>query len=188
MIQAHEVSQDHHHAPLMVFSRYEKASPEYLGAFLEDQWSKTESNENLLLSSVLDTSLEFLGKSLQAPPFHSPLKRYADDFVILVNCQKAGERVMASLRRFIESKLKLIVNEKKSRVVPSGESEFLGFTFARKKIRWTEKTLHKFKTRIRELTKRNWGVSIEKRLKSLLCIDVYVFFILLPIMTKSSTF
>ena len=93
--------------------------------------------------------------------------RYADDFVILVNSQKAGERVMASLRRFIESKLKLMVNEKKSRVVPSGESEFLGFTFARKKIRWTEKTLHKFKTRIRDLTKRNWGVSIEKRLKSL---------------------
>jgi RNA-directed DNA polymerase len=93
--------------------------------------------------------------------------RYADDFVILVNSRKAGERVMNSLRRFIESKLKLIVNEEKSRVVPSGKSEFLGFTFARKKIRWTDKTLDKFKTRIRELTKRNWGVSIKKRLESL---------------------
>ena len=93
--------------------------------------------------------------------------RYADDFVVLVNSRRAGLRVMNSLRRFIESKLKLMVNEEKSKVVPSVDSEFLGFTFRRRKICWTEKTIQKFKRRIRQLTKRNWGVSLEMRMASL---------------------
>lgn len=93
--------------------------------------------------------------------------RYADDFVILVNSRLSAVRVMSNIRRFIESKLKLVVNEKKSKVVESGKSKFLGFTFLRNKIRWTDDTLHKFKYRIRRLTKRNWGVSLKYRMTSL---------------------
>ena len=93
--------------------------------------------------------------------------RYADDFVILVNSKEAGERVMNSLRRFIEKKLKLVVNEEKSKVVPVGEANFLGFRFTRGKIRWTDKSFDKFKHNLRYLTRRNWGVSIEYRIKKI---------------------
>jgi len=53
--------------------------------------------------------------------------RYADDFVIVCASQKAGERIMQSVRHFVESKLKLIVNQSKSKVVKLPEASFLGF-------------------------------------------------------------
>jgi len=93
--------------------------------------------------------------------------RYADDFIILVKSQRAGERVLASLRRFLERRLRLTVNEKKSRVVRVQECTFLGFTFVRGKIRWTEKALMTFKYRIRQLTGRSWFVSMEHRMRKL---------------------
>jgi RNA-directed DNA polymerase len=92
--------------------------------------------------------------------------RYADDFVILVSSRRAGERAMTSLQRYIEKKLKLVVNVKKSRIVPSTQSEFLGFTVTRKKICCTKKTIEKFKHMVKHYTKRNWGVSIEYRIKA----------------------
>ena len=94
--------------------------------------------------------------------------RYADDFVILVKSQRSGERVMASVREFLERKLKLKVNEEKSRVVKARELTFLGFAFgAGGKIMWSEKSLCAFKNRIRELTRRSWGVSMVFRLEKL---------------------
>jgi RNA-directed DNA polymerase len=60
--------------------------------------------------------------------------RYADDFIILVKSQRAGERVLASITRYLSTKLKLLVNEQKSQVVKVGKSKFLGFTFNRGKI------------------------------------------------------
>jgi retron-type reverse transcriptase len=56
--------------------------------------------------------------------------RYADDFIILVRSQRAGERVLESISRFLEKRLKLVVNTDKSKVVKTRESKFLGFTFA----------------------------------------------------------
>jgi RNA-directed DNA polymerase len=93
--------------------------------------------------------------------------RYADDFIILVKSQRAGERVMQSIKRFLLKKLKLRVNEKKSRVVKSNGSSFLGFTFKGKSIRWSEKSLAEFKRQIRRLTGRSWGVSMCYRLRKL---------------------
>jgi RNA-directed DNA polymerase len=93
--------------------------------------------------------------------------RYADDFIILVRSPRAGERVMKSIRHFLESKLKLLVNEQKSRVVPVEQCSFLGFTFESGKIRWTEKAFQKFKRRIRELTGRSWRVSMDYRMMKL---------------------
>jgi len=93
--------------------------------------------------------------------------RYADDFVILVKSQRAGERVMLSIRRFLERKLKLKVNEKKSRVAPTDQSNFLGFTFKGTKIRWSDKAFKEFKRRVRLLTGRSWFVSMEYRMKKL---------------------
>jgi len=93
--------------------------------------------------------------------------RYADDFIILVKSQSAGERVMISIRRFLERKLKLKVNEKKSCVAPTDQINFLGFTFKGTKIRWSEKVLKEFKRRVRLLTGRSWFVSMDYRLRKL---------------------
>ncbi|MDP3927060.1 MAG: group II intron maturase-specific domain-containing protein, partial [Hydrogenophaga sp.] len=61
----------------------------------------------------------------------------------------------------------LKVNVAKSQVAPMSECAFLGFTIKGKKIRWTDKALADFKHRIKELTGRSWGVSMEYRLKKL---------------------
>lgn len=84
--------------------------------------------------------------------------RYADDFVVMVKSAKAAERVMASLTRFVEDKLKLVVNRAKSRTAPLNQCAFLGFQIGtRGKVVWTSKTLMRFKQRIREITRRNRG-------------------------------
>ncbi len=93
--------------------------------------------------------------------------RYADDFMILVKSQRAGERVMASIRHFLEQKLKLAVNESKSRVDRVERCSFLGFTFIRGRIRWTTKAFLEFKRRVRLLTGRSWFVSMAYRMKKL---------------------
>ena len=93
--------------------------------------------------------------------------RYADDFIILVKSQQAGERVMASVRRFLERKLKLKVSEAKSRVTKTDQTNFLGFTFKGTKIRWSDAAFKEFKRRIKRLTGRSWFVSMDYRFKKL---------------------
>ncbi len=93
--------------------------------------------------------------------------RYADDFIILVKSQRAGKRVMQSIKRFLLKSLNLVANEKKSRVAKSNESTFLGFTFKGKSIRWSDNSLAEFKRRVRLLTGRSWGVSMSYRFRKL---------------------
>ena len=93
--------------------------------------------------------------------------RYADDFLVLVKSEKAGQRVMASLTRFLKKVLRLEVNPAKNKVAPLNQCHFLGFAFRRKKIVWSEKSLASFRRRVRELTGRSWGVSMEYRLEKL---------------------
>ncbi|MFT3719609.1 group II intron reverse transcriptase/maturase [Pseudorhodoferax sp.] len=93
--------------------------------------------------------------------------RYADDLVILVRSERAAQRVMGSITRYLETVLKLVVNRAKSKVAPMSACAFLGFTIKGKKIRWADKALADFKHRIRELTRRSWGVSMPYRLHRL---------------------
>ena len=96
--------------------------------------------------------------------------RYADDCNIYVRSRRAGDRVMQSVTRFITGKLKLKVNESKSAVARPAERKFLGFSFTtgqRPKRRIAPKSLLRFKKRIRELTKRNRGVSLERMVAEL---------------------
>jgi len=93
--------------------------------------------------------------------------RYADDFTICVKSSSAEYRVMAWVSRFLSTKLKLVVNEEKSRVVKTNDLHFLGFTFRGKKIRWSLQAVEDFKHRIRRLTKRSWGISMHRRLREL---------------------
>ncbi|WHI46181.1 group II intron maturase-specific domain-containing protein [Microbulbifer sp. VAAF005] len=93
--------------------------------------------------------------------------RYADDFVIVVSSKRAGERVMASIKRFVERKLKLKVNDTKSQVVPVSRCKFLGFSFRGAKLVWHDKSLLQFKYCVRQITGRSRGISMEKKLKEL---------------------
>jgi len=93
--------------------------------------------------------------------------RYADDFIIMVKSQRAGERVFSSIRKFLERELKLEVNETKSKVARLDECTYLGFQIIRGKIRWSPKSELAFKRRIKELTGRSWGVSMKYRLMKL---------------------
>src|ERR1700693_1235607 len=91
--------------------------------------------------------------------------RYADDCNIYVRSRRAGDRVMASMSRFIMSKLKLQVNQQKSAVARPWARKFLGFSFTSAgtpKRRIAPKAVDRFKERIRELTSRNRGVSTER--------------------------
>lgn len=115
-----------------------------------------------LLANIL---LDDLDKELEKRSHH--FARYADDFTIMVRSARAARRVKESITQFLKKKLKLVVNEKKSRIVRSDKSSFLGFTFRGTKIRWTENALEAFKRKLRQLTGRSWGVSMAYRMKEL---------------------
>src|SRR5208282_3148324 len=96
--------------------------------------------------------------------------RYADDCNIYVRSEKAGRRVMASLTRFIERRLKLRINTEKSAVDRPWRRSFLGFTLRdepelRRCI--ADKAVIRFKHRVRELTGRHRGISLERMIREL---------------------
>jgi RNA-directed DNA polymerase len=96
--------------------------------------------------------------------------RYADDCNIYVRSERAGQRVMKSVTRFITKKLKLKVNEAKSAVARPQERKFLGFSFRvgpEVKRVIAPKALDRFKHRIREITRRAKGVSMETTIEEL---------------------
>jgi RNA-directed DNA polymerase len=88
--------------------------------------------------------------------------RYADDFLALVKSLKAAERVMGSLTRFVEGRLKLVVNRAKSQAAPLKQCAFLGFQIGpRGQAVWTAKAYARFKQRVREITRRNRGHRVQ---------------------------
>lgn len=95
--------------------------------------------------------------------------RYADDCNIYVSSRAAGQRVKRSITGFITRRLKLRVNEQKSAVARPMERKFLGFSFNRRgtKRRIAAKALERFKQRVRELTSRTQGISMQQRQKAL---------------------
>jgi group II intron reverse transcriptase/maturase len=97
--------------------------------------------------------------------------RYADDCNIYVKSHRAGLRVMRSITGWIESRLKLKVNQTKSAVDYPSRRKFLGFSFYRNKegvrMRVHSKPLERFKEKVRTITSRSNGTSIEMRIKKL---------------------
>ncbi|MFI5324315.1 MAG: group II intron reverse transcriptase/maturase, partial [Thermodesulfobacteriota bacterium] len=111
-----------------------------------------------LLSNIL---LDDLDKELERRGHQ--FARYADDAIILVKSKRAAFRVMESISRFLEKVLKVKVNRDKSRVVKAEENSFLGFTFTSRRLTVSEKSLMRFKSELRSLTGRSWGVSMDYR-------------------------
>lgn len=97
--------------------------------------------------------------------------RYADDCNIFVGSERAGRRVMDSTRRFVERKLRLRVNEEKSAVARPEERHFLGFRLRPGaggvvEVHISARTKQRLDTKIRELTPRSWGQSLERLFES----------------------
>lgn len=110
-----------------------------------------------LLSNIL---LDELDKELEKRGHK--FCRYADDCNVYVKSQKAGERVLNSIRQFLLKRLSLRVNEAKSAVAKISERQFLGFRIQRnEKISLSKKSEDKVKQEVRRLTKRNRGASLQ---------------------------
>jgi RNA-directed DNA polymerase len=115
---------------------------------------------NLMLD-VLDKELEKRGHRFV---------RYADDCNIYVRSRKAGERVLASIEKFLEKRLKLRINKAKSAVARPSVRKFLSFSFTRERKprrRIAPQALARFKARVRQLTRRAAGRSLTQILEKL---------------------
>ena len=111
-----------------------------------------------LLSNLL---LDDLDQELTRRGLH--FARYADDCNIYVRSVRAGQRVMGSVTRFLATKLKLTVNQTKSAVARPWARKFLGFSFTshrEPRRRVAPQALDRFKSRIREMTRRTRGLSL----------------------------
>ena len=86
--------------------------------------------------------------------------RWADDFVILVKSERAAKRVMEGTTRYLEEELGLPVNKEKSQVAKVKDVPFVSFQVRAGKIRVSDKARTRFKTRVRQLTRRNNPLSM----------------------------
>jgi RNA-directed DNA polymerase len=118
-----------------------------------------------LLANLL---LDVLDKELERRGLH--FVRYADDCNIYVKSARSGRRVMISVTKYLQGKLKLVVNEAKSAVDRPWKRAFLGFTFTKRRPnrrKTSDKALHQFKEEIRRMTRRTRGVTLMKVIKDL---------------------
>ncbi len=119
-----------------------------------------------LLSNVV---LDELDEELERRGLH--FVRYADDCVIFVRSERAGKRVMESVSRFIEKKLRLKVNHEKSAVGRPWDRKYLGFcttnTRRAPKLRIHWKTIQRFRDRVREITAHKAGRSLRQVIEEL---------------------
>ena len=142
------------------------------GVLVNGVFEKTEKgtpqggNISPILSNIM---LNELDKELESRGLK--FVRYADDCIIFTKSRKAAERVMENITKFIEKKLRLKVNRKKSKVDRPWRIKYLGFSFYQTKgkveIRIHPKSIEKFKDKIREITSRSNAMSMETRFQKL---------------------
>lgn len=121
-------------------------------------------NLSPLLSNIM---LNELDKELEKRGLK--FTRYADDCIIVVKSEKAANRVMESITKFIEKKLGLKVNVTKSKVARPNQIKYLGYGFYYNKAGKIRpkphlKSIQKFKRKLKQLTKRNWSISLDERI------------------------
>ena len=124
-------------------------------------------NLSPLLSNIM---LNELDKELEARGLN--FVRYADDCIILVKSEKAANRVLNSITKYIEKKLGLKVNAEKSKVTRPTKTKYLGFSFwATKGGKWKPKphikSYQKLKRKLKQLTDRSWSISLDNRIKQI---------------------
>ena len=124
-------------------------------------------NLSPLLSNIM---LNELDKELDARGLN--FVRYADDCIILVKSEKAANRVLTSITKFIEKKLGLKVNVEKSKVTRPTQTKYLGFSFWKNpKGQWKPKphikSYQKLVRKLKQLTDRSWSISLDNRIKKI---------------------
>lgn len=124
-------------------------------------------NLSPLLSNIM---LNELDKELEKRGLR--FTRYADDCIIVVQSEKAANRVMESITKFIEKKLGLKINVEKSKVARPNQIKYLGFGFYYTKTGIIKpkphlKSIQKFKRKLKQLTKRSWSISLNERITKL---------------------
>jgi RNA-directed DNA polymerase len=112
-----------------------------------------------LLSNIL---LDNLDKELERRGLR--FARYADDFIILVKERETGVAILQDMTKWLVSKLKLQVNQAKSKVDIIGNCAYLGFTIVAGKIVYAAGVIEDFRYALKRLTGRSWGVSMPYRL------------------------
>ena len=148
---------------LSLIGRYLRAGVMVDGVMQSTPWGTPQGGPaSPLLANIL---LDDLDKELERRGHR--YVRYADDLLVLVRSRRAGERVKASLTRYLTRVLRLSVNEQKSRVAKLDECVFLSFTFKGTKLRWSDTAYAGFRHRLKRLTGRSWGVSMHYRLGKL---------------------
>lgn len=116
-----------------------------------------------LLSNIV---LDELDKELERRGLR--FVRYADDMIILVGSRKAAERVMKSVTKFIEGRMKLKVNKAKSGIRRPYELNFLGHSlYGKGELSLSKSSLQRLKAKLREKTRRNRGISLGQLVKEL---------------------
>ena len=138
------------------------------GVLVKGVFEKTEKgtpqggNISPILSNIM---LNELDKELEKRGLR--FVRYADDCIIFTKSKKAADRVMKSITKYIEKKLRLKVNKEKSKVDRPWKIKYLGFSFYQAKgrfeIRVHPKSIVKFKDRIRDITSRKNAMSMKTR-------------------------
>ena len=97
--------------------------------------------------------------------------RYADDCVIYVKSEAAANRVMKSVTRWLEEKLRVQVNVTKTKVCRPNDTKYLGFSFYKRNDKWRPKphlkSVQKFKAKLHGYSKRSWSVSMDYRISKL---------------------
>ena len=124
-------------------------------------------NLSPLLSNIM---LNELDKELEVRGLN--FVRYADDCIILVKSEKAANRILASITKFIEKKLGLKVNAEKSKVTRPTKTKYLGFSFWMSKGgKWKPKphlkSYQKLIRKLKQLTDRSWSISLDNRIKKI---------------------
>lgn len=124
-------------------------------------------NLSPLLSNIM---LNELDKELEARGLN--FVRYADDCIILVKSEKAANRVLTSITKFIEKKLGLKVNAEKSKVTRPTQTKYLGFSFWKSpKGQWKPKphlkSYQKLVRKLKQLTDRSLSISLDNRIKKI---------------------
>jgi group II intron reverse transcriptase/maturase len=154
---------------MSLISKYLKSGVMVQGNYEETKLGTPQGgNLSPLLSNIM---LNELDKELESRGLR--FVRYADDCNIYTGSEKAANRVMKSITKFIEKKLGLIVNVSKSKVGRPRDIKFLGFGYyfdsrnKRYEVRPHEISIQKFKRKLKRLTKRSWSISLNKRLLKL---------------------
>ena len=148
---------------LSLIGRYLRAGVLVDGAVQPTPWGTPQGGPiSSLLANIL---LDDLDKELERRGHR--FARYVDDVLIVVRSRRAAERVKASVTQYLTEVLKLSVHQEKSRIAKLDECVLLGFTFRGTKLRWSDQAYADFRHRLKRLTGRSWGVSMQHRLSKL---------------------